>query len=277
MRRGLLVLLICTASFNLWAAQSADSTVTDVTIKTDWRSLYLGTSYGSDLLYSGYSLSGKKAYYSLDLLYSLNKEWSASASIYNLEGAKPSIAFYDVAVGYRRYYNSWLDAGASLSAYFTNPSIQDAYFGNFAYLTLTGGLDWRILYSRLVYSALLDDSGSHYLQLKNSHYFSTNDFWEGTAYMDFNPTLNFVYGDRYKLVTTTGGDQTNPGGDSESIQSFDSIFGLMDLEISVPIAFNHTHFSIEAEPLYYIPIHKDPDFPAENGLFFFVNLYFRIF
>jgi hypothetical protein len=274
MRRVLLFVLIYAASIHLWAVQSADSTANDAPNQTDWRSLYIGAGYGSDLLYSGYSLSGNKPYYSMDLLYSFNKEWTASAAIYNLDGAGPAIAFYDVAVGYRRYFNSWLDAGASLSAYFTNPSIQDTYFGNFGYLTLTGGFDWRILYSRLVYSALLDDSGSHYLQFKNSHYFSTRDFWKDKAYMDFNPTLNFVFGDRYKWITPSN---EQPSQEADPEQILESSFGLMDMELSVPIAFNTTYFSIEAEPLYYIPIHKDPDFPADNGLFFFVNMYFRIF
>lgn len=268
MRSSLMIVWMCAASFNLWALQPADSTAVEVEKVTDWRSMYVGAGYGSDLLYSGYSLSGHKPYYSMDLLYRFNKEWTASAAIYNLEGASPAIAFYDAALGYRRYFNSWLDAGASLSAYFTNPSIQHTYFGNFAYLTVTGGLDWRLLYSRVVYSALLDDSGSHYLQVKNSHYFSTNDFWKEKAFMDFNPTLNFVFGDRYKLITTTSGD-------SEAM--LDSSFGLMDMEISIPIALTTANFSIEAEPLYYIPIHKDPDFPSDSGMFFFVNVYYRIF
>lgn len=275
MRKGLLFFLVCAATLNTWAVESTDSTGMNASPKAGRQSLYIGAGYGSDLLYSGYSLSGQKPYYSMDLLYRFNKEWTASAAIYHLDAAGPAIAFYDLAVGYRRYFNSWLDAGASLSAYFTNPSIQDVYFGNFAYLTVTGGFDWRILYSRLVYSALLDDSGSHYLQVKNSHYFSSSDFWKDKAYMDFNPTLNFVFGDRYKLITT--GVQPHPGDSPADILNFESSFGLMDMEISIPIAFNTANFSIEAEPLYYIPIHKDPDFPAENGFFFFVNMYFRIF
>lgn len=270
MKRLLLFLLVGASFFNLWAGQAADSTATDAGIQSSSSTVYIGAGYGSDLLYSGYSLSGKKPYYSMDVLYSFKKHWSASAAIYNLDGAEPTIAFYDMALSYRRYFNSWLDAGASLSAYFTSASIQDTYFGNFAYLTMTGGFDWRILYTRFVYSALLDDSGSHYLQVKNSHYFSTNDFWEDKAYMDFNPTINFVLGDRFKLMRI----EPQPGSDPE--MSYDSSFGLMDMEISVPIAFNYNAISLEVEPLYYIPIHKDPDFPAENGLFFFINMYFRV-
>lgn len=236
MRRLLFCLLVNVLTIGLMAETSADSTKTDGVEKARQASLYLGAGYGSDLLYSGYSLSGQKPYYSMDVLYSFNRQWSASAAIYHLDGAEPGIAFYDVALGYRRYFNSWWDAGASLSAYFTNPSIQDIYFGHFAYLTLTGGFDWRILYSKLVYSALLDDSGSHYLQMKNSHYFSTNDFWNDKAYMDFNPTFNLVFGDRYKLITTTAGDQVGPGGGAEEVVGYESLFGLMDLEFSIPIA-----------------------------------------
>jgi hypothetical protein len=277
MRRLLFLIFIYTMSLNIMAGSPADSTTTEVVDQSGGGSLYVGTGYGSDLLYTGYSFSGQKPYYSMDMLYSINRQWSVSAAIYNMDGADPAIAFYDMAVGYRRYFNSWLDAGASVSAYFTSSAIKDLYFGNFAYLTLTGGLDWRILYTRFVYSAVLDDSGTDYLQVKNSHYFSTNDFWKDRAYMDFNPTFNFVLGDRYSLTTITDTGLPLSGGGTEEIIGYENSFGLIDLEISFPIAFNYDDFSIEAEPLYYIPIHKDPDYPSTKGLFFFLNLYLRIF
>ncbi|MCA1745837.1 MAG: hypothetical protein LC643_09100, partial [Bacteroidales bacterium] len=87
MKRFLFFLLVGASCFNLWAGQAADSTSTDAGIQSN-STMYIGAGYGSDLLYSGYSLSGQKPYYSMDVLYSFNRQWSASAAIYHLDGAE---------------------------------------------------------------------------------------------------------------------------------------------------------------------------------------------
>ena len=48
--------------------------------------LYSGFGYGSNMLFSAISLSSNQPYLSTDLLYSFNKRWTASATIYNLPG-----------------------------------------------------------------------------------------------------------------------------------------------------------------------------------------------
>ncbi|TCO07053.1 hypothetical protein EV194_11052 [Natronoflexus pectinivorans] len=240
--------------------------------------LYAGVGYGSDMLYSGYSLSGSQPFYSMDIMYSYNRKWSLAFMAYNLDGQSPAVTFYDMAIGYRHVFNSWFDVRASLANYFTAKSAQEEYFGNFSYLSVSTGFDWRILYTRTIYSTILNRSGGSYFQIKNSHYFSTPDFFDGKAFVDFNPAFNFVFGDRYKLYTSTTRTVIPGVGNLEqTIEEIDTSFGLMDLELSVPISFNYGNVTFEAEPLYYYPFHKDPDFPSQKGFFFFVNLYFRIF
>ncbi|SKC20464.1 hypothetical protein SAMN03080601_02349 [Alkalitalea saponilacus] len=248
-----------------------------VSITTSKHALYAGAGYGSDMLYSGYSLSGNQPFYSMDLLYSYNRKWSLAFVTYNLDGKSPVVTFYDVALGYRHIFNSWFDVRGSLASYFTAKSAQEEYFGNFSYLSVSTGYDWRILYTRAIYSTTLNRSGGSYFQIKNSHYFSTPDFWDGNAFMDFNPAFNFVFGDRYKLYTTTTRTVIPGVGNVEqTMEEIDTSFGLMDFELSFPISFNYGNATLEAEPLFYYPVHKDPDFPSQKGLFFFVNLYFRI-
>jgi len=238
--------------------------------------LYSGFGYGSNMLFSAISLSSNQPYLSTDLLYSFNKRWTASATIYNLPGIEPAIAFYDFSIGYRHTFNSYLDAGVSFSSYSTAKKLQDEYFGNFNYLTISGGLDWRILYTQLIYSSMFKDQSSGYLQIKNSHFFSTPYLFKKKGYFTFDPSVNMVVGDKYSsqvVITQTGMGNNSPITETTI---YKSSFGLLDMEFSLPMGFNFGKTTFEMEPLYYLPIYEDPDFPAKKGLFLFINLYLKI-
>src|SRR5690554_7348158 len=71
-------------------AQAGDSTR-----QTARHALYGGLGFGSDMTYSGYSLSGAQPYYSADLLYSYNRSWTAAFMAYHLADTRPTVAFYD--------------------------------------------------------------------------------------------------------------------------------------------------------------------------------------
>jgi hypothetical protein len=282
-KRLVFSILVFFSIFNLKAETLNDSITHTTAKKISSHSFYSGVGYGSNMLYSGYSLSKDQPYYSTDLLYSFKRKWTASFSIYNLNGEQPAIAFYDFSIGYRHIFNHLFDAGITLSNYFTSKSIQNQYFGNFSYLTVSGGLDWKIVYTKAVYSTILDSEGGHYLQLKNSHFFVTPDFIKDRAYISFNPTVNFVFGDLYKLgifTTDNQGTGFGPGflnpGEPETVEAYSSSFGLMDLELSLPVSLNYGKLSLDIEPLYYLPIHKDPDFPSQKGFIMYLNLFFRI-
>lgn len=107
----LLVLLLM--SLTRTQAQESDSTR-----QTARHALYGGLGFGSDMTYSGYSLSGAQPYYSADLLYSYNRSWTAAFMAYHLADTRPTVAFYDLSLAYRKTLNSWWDVSASLAAYF---------------------------------------------------------------------------------------------------------------------------------------------------------------
>lgn len=249
-------------------AQQSDSTK-----QTNRHSLYGGLGFGSDMTYSGYSLSGSRPYYSADLLYSYKRSWTAAFMVYHLSDTQAALVFYDFTLAYRKIFNSWWDAGASLAAYFSAKDLMDLYFGNFAYMSVSAGLDWRLLYTRAVYSTILDDSQTRYFQIKNSHYISTRDFWKDRAYVDFNPTANMLWGKRYEISKTYTEETEN--GPIE-YHEYSTSFGLLDAEFSLPISFNYGNMTLEVEPLYNLPMYKDPDFPAREGMLIFINLYYKI-
>src|SRR5690554_6040677 len=84
----LLVLLLM--SLTRTQAQESDSTR-----QTARHALYGGLDFGSDMTYSGYSLSGAQPYYSADLLYSYKRSWTAAFMAYHLADTRPTVAFYD--------------------------------------------------------------------------------------------------------------------------------------------------------------------------------------
>ncbi len=240
-------------------------------------SLFSGFGYGSNILLSGVSLSGNQAYLSSDLLYVYKNKWSVSAVFYNLPGITPTFAFYDLSLGFNHSFNSYFDTGLSLSQYFTANKLKDEFFGDFTYLTLSLGLDWRLLYTQAVFSTMLNRESTSYFQVTNSHYFSTPYFFIGKAYFSFEPAFNLLYGNRYykhyKYIRDGWADG-QPG--RELVTYYLTSFGLMDLEVSVPVSFNIGNFTFEFEPLYHISIHKDPDFPENDGFLFFLNAFLKI-
>ncbi len=260
-------------------AQINETTGDSLSIKTppSKHALYSGVGYGSNLLFSGLSLSENQPYLSMDLLYIYNKNWMASMVLYNLPGVDPALAFYDLMIGYTKTFNTYFDAGISLSRYSTAKRLQDEYFEGFSYLTISGGLDWRILYTQAVFSTMLSNDGTSYIQINNSHFFSTPDIFKSKAYFTFDPSINMVLGEKYQInetITQTGTGENNSTAETQT--TYSTSFGLLDMEFSLPISLNFGKTTIEMEPLYYLPIHNDPDFPAKKDLFLFLNLYFKL-
>lgn len=273
-----IIIAICLAGHLQIKAQENISTKPDsLPQKSESKhALYSGFGYGSDMLFSGISLSSNQPYLSTNLLYSFNKRWIASATIYHLPGVYPTIAFYDFSIGYQHTFNSYLDAGISFSSYSTAQKLQDEYFGNFNYLTISGGLDWRIIYTQLIYSSMFKEQSSGYLQIKNSHFFSTPYLFKGKGYFTFDPAVNMVMGDKFSSEVVVSQSGSGNNGTITETTIYKSSFGLLDMEFSLPVGFNFGKATFEMEPLYYLPIYEDPDFPAKKGLFLFINLYFKI-
>ncbi|MGQ1947684.1 hypothetical protein ACT3CD_11360 [Geofilum sp. OHC36d9] len=256
-------------------SQNTEATVDSLAQTAESKhAFYVSLGTGSNMLYMGSTLNEQSSYLSAQGIYSYNKELMVAASVYHLPGVNPSIAFYDMSVGYSKIINKTFDGSLYLSGYFTADELQATYFSNFWYLTLSGGIDWNILYSQLVYSKILDNEG-YYLQLINSHYFATNDFLKGNAFIDFNPAANLVMGNQYSVETASSNTGSGTGnGETEPVYS--SSFGLLDIEISIATGFNIKNFTFEVEPLYYIPLYDNPDYSSSPEMALFINAYWKI-
>lgn len=247
-------------------------------------SLYSGIGSGSNMIFLGSTISRDKPFYSAALTYGYKNSFYASASASHIIGVNPYIAFYSLSLNYSHVFNSWFDVSSSVSGYKAPVSLQETLFNDFAFINLTTDFDWKLIYTKLSFGELISNNHRGYIQVRNSRYFETPEFFSGKSKISFDPNINILFGDLVKIETTTG--LTRLGSSppfrhfkkipNSPILSYSYKFGLMDFEFSLPVTFSYDNFSIEAEPSYILPAFSNSDYPAPEGFTLFVNAFFRI-
>jgi hypothetical protein len=247
-------------------------------------SLYTGVGFGSNMIYLGSTISKDNPFYASGLTYGYRSSFFVTVSASHLNGVTPFVAFYSLSFNYSHVFNSWFDISADLSGYKASASLQETLFSDFVFSNFTAGFDWKLIYTKLSLGGLISEDSRGYLQIRNSRYFETPEFFNGKASISFDPNINILFGKLVKIETTTGITKygssppfrhfkKNPNSTTES---YSYKFGLMDFEFSLPVTFTYSKFSIEAEPGYILPAYSNPDYPAPKGWSFFLNAYFRI-
>jgi hypothetical protein len=248
-------------------------------------SLYSGLGFGSNMIYLGSSISHNLPFYSASLIYGYKNSLYSTVSASHLSSVDPFLAFYGLALSYSHVFNSWFDISTDLAGYLTPVSLNEILFSDFAFLNLTTGFDWRLLYTQLSLGGLVSQDNKGYIQVKNSRYLETPEFFNGKARISFDPGVDLLFGEYYKIETVTGHAKygvsppfrhlkKNPGNTTESIINK---FGLIDFEFSLPITLDCDKFSIEAETAYILPSYTNPDYPSPKGFSFYLSAYFIIF
>jgi hypothetical protein len=206
-------------------------------------------------------------------------------SAVHLPDNNPFLAFYSGSLNYNHVFNSWFDISAGVYRYQIVPSLADTLFSSFTYGDLTLGFDWRLLYSKISAGGLISDENRAYLQLKNSRYFQTPEFFKNKLNISFDPYVNLLFGTLIEVETITGKNLkiSPPYGrwkrfiQSTTYTSYTRKFGFMEIDFGLPVAFNADNMTIEAEVSYILPVYDDPDFPGPKGFVFMLSGYFRIF
>jgi hypothetical protein len=247
-------------------------------------SLYSSIGSGSNMIFLGSTISRDKPFYSAAVTYGYKNSFYASASASHIIGVNPYAAFYSLSLNYSHVFNSWFDISSSIAGYKAPSSLQETLFSDFAFINLTTGFDWKLIYTKLSFGELISDDRHGYIQVRNSRYFETPEFFSGKSKISFDPNINILFGDLLKIETTTG--LTKLGSSppfrhfkkipNSTIKSYSYKFGLMDFEFSLPVTFSYDKFSIEAEPSYILPSFSNSDYPAPEGFTFFINAFFRI-
>ncbi len=276
------------AGFSTSADSLASNPITPskpATLKASNHSFFMGSGYGSNLLYAGSSISDNQSYLSADFTYSFMSSFWSSLILYNLPGKQVTIPLYDIAAGYNHTFNKWFDASVSLSSYQTSSQIKDELYENFAYFRMSLGFDWMYVYTRPGIGKILEKDSGIYLYVRNSRYMSTPVFGKGKSYFSFDPSVNFLFGNYSQLQSITQPhlpERGRPGrpdqtiGTTETYEITDS-FTMIQTEFSLPVAFAFYNFSFEAEPVYLIPMLDDEAYAATKGFHFFFNIIYRVF
>ncbi len=246
-------------------------------------SIYAGAGFTSNMVYLGTSISQDKPVYSGSLAYGFKDKLYLSASTFHLSAFDPFLAFHTFTLSYNQTVNSWFDVSADVSRFQVTPSLTDTLFRNFFYGNLSLGFDWKIIYTKVSLGGVISDESSAYFQIGNSRYLQTNRFLDGKAYISFDPYINMLFGTLTRSKTSDGTTIgiSKPFGskrtDNSTPQNTSTFFGIMEIDMGIPVAFNMDRFILEAEPGYILPLYSDSEIFNPEGFVFMISCYVKIF
>lgn len=258
--------------------------------KESSHALYTGGGYGSNMIYLGSTISQDNPYGYGSVSYGFKNELFASVSAVHLSETDPFIAFYIGSLSYSHPFNEWFDISAGIYRYQVDPSLTDTLFNSFTYGDVTLGFDWKLIYTKISAGGLFSDVSRPFFQIRNSRYFQTPEFFRGKANFSFDPYVNLMAGtitevestsetSYYYSVSSPYRKWRNKGQGSSTTTTFSYTdrFGLLEIDLGIPVAFNTDFMTIEAEPSYVIPLYDDTYYPGAKGFIFQLSLFFRIF
>jgi hypothetical protein len=262
--------------------------------------LFAGAGYGSNMIYLGSTISQDQPYSYGNITYGFKNKLYLSASAVNLSRFSRPAAFYIGGLGFSHVFNSWFDLSSGVYRYQVDKTLTDTLFSSFTYADATLGVDWRLIYTKISYGRLLSKDTQGYLQIKNSRYFQTPDFFRKKVNISFDPYVNLLFGtlltsevingtseittvQQYITPWSTGGNGTgtssgvngsgygSPGGNGNGSQmnSGTSTTTFVTTTTSVPtttISFKKSFDLIEIE--FGLPVSLNTDFmtiEAEPG------------
>ena len=263
----------------------SDSQVTKDPPAGSRHSLFTGLGYGSNMIWLGSTISQNQPFGYGALTYGFNNELYVTLSAVHLSGTDPFLAFFTGSLNYNHVFNKWFDISAGLNRYQVATTLPDTLFGSFTYADFTMGFDWKLIYTKISLGGLMSYDSQLYLQLRNSRYFQTPDFFKGKVNISFDPYVNLLMGTFTQAETTTGPPvvifppfrnwRTTDGQNSTT--TYTRRFGMLDIDMGLPIALNTDFMTIEAEAGYVFPVYKDSGYSRPEGFVFLLSVYFRIF
>ena len=247
-------------------------------------SFYGSANYGSNMIYLGSTISDNHPYCSSSLIYGFDNKLYVSATASHINKLSPFVALYNFSGSYNQAINSWFDYSANISFYSTPKSLKETLFNDFALINITTGFDWKLIYTKLSLSEVVSKSNSTYLQVRNSHYFQTGQFFKQKTFLSFDPNISLLFGRLVKIDSTAGISKVGNAppfrhlkkNQNNTSASYSYFFGMMDTEFSMPVTLNFNNLSIEAEALYILPTYSNPEYPAPEGFSMNITFYIKI-
>jgi hypothetical protein len=252
-------------------------------------SLYASTGYGNNMVL-GSTFSQDRPFYFGSLVYGYKNELFASLSTFHLAEFELFLAFQALALNYCHVFNSWFDISVGASRYQVANQLADTLFSSFFYGDLTIGIDWRLIYSKISVSGLFSETSAAYYQMRNSRYFQTPEFFRNKMFISFDPYASLLFGSMTKTTTSEGTTiglfspfhsngygRNSSGGGYSGMSKTSAIFGLMEVDLGLPVGLNIGKCTIEAEPGYVFPMYTITDTPSPKGFVFQLSFSYKFF
>jgi len=248
-------------------------------------SLFTGVGYGSNMIYLGSTISRNQPYGYASLTYGFKNQLYISLVAVHLANNSPFLPLYTGSLTYNHTFNSWFDISSGIYCYHIASSLSDTLLSSFLYCDLTLGFDWKLLYTRISAGTMLSSNNKTYFQIRNSRYFQTPEFSRGKYNFSFDPYFNVMFGPLTKAESSGSTVITiNPpfrkngkGHSSSSGTKYSTTYGVMEIDFGIPVSFNASKFTIEAEPGYNFPFYNISNYPGIKGFVFSLTGTFRIF
>jgi hypothetical protein len=248
-------------------------------------SLFTGVGYGSNMMYLGSTISKSQPYGYASLIYGFRDQLYISVTTVHIANNNLLFPLNIGSFTYNHTFNSWFDISAGIYGYHIASSISDTLLSSFLYSDLTLGFDWKLLYTRISAGTMISSSNKTYFQVKNSRFFQTPEFSHGKYNFSFDPYFNMIFGPLTKaessgstVITITPPFRNKGKGNSSSAGTkYSTTYGAMEIDFGIPVSFNASRLTIEAEPGYNYLFYSISNYPAMKGFVFSLSGTFRIF
>jgi uncharacterized membrane protein YgcG len=162
--------------------------------EVDRHALFTGAGYGSNMIYLGSTISQDQPYSYGNITYCFRNKLYASVSAVNLSRFNRPAAFYIGGLSFSHVFNSWFDISAGFYRYQVDKTLTDTLFNSFTFGDVTLGIDWKLIYTKISYGSIISKKPQGYIQINNSRYFQTPDFFNKKANISIDPYINLLFG-----------------------------------------------------------------------------------
>lgn len=254
------------------------------------RSISVGTSYGSDVLFFGRTGPIKYPFVSTDAIYNFKSGVFMYGSAVTVLGYNNLIDEYDLGAGYLYHYSKKFSGAISYSRFLFNKDaaavIKSASSND---INFKNSFDWNIAKTSVVFDYLFGYQNDYFITLNTSKYIETSwSIFDDQDYLSFNPSVNLILGtqnfvQKYSSAHPEKFELFNfgvPGPDDGSllIPPYDNgRFRALNYSIKLPIAYNRPHYTFEASWKYAIPVNVEGALKNRHEVFFNLTFYYIFF
>lgn len=241
-----------------------------------------GFSFSNYPQYHQSNFASANSGFAAHLIYSYNTNLWIEAKIYHLPGADPFIALREFAAGYSHFFNDVFDASLTISRLNNLQYPPDPAFNHYTMVNAQLGVDFGYVYTSVIPSWIWQDIGSFFLLINNSRFFVSPQLGRSRSFFTANPGFYFLLGREtwFRELPLLFQQRLRDRGLEHLIPVLSIVekpFKFQTLTFALPLAWESSPVSIEAEPSFVINLNADAIVRQPEGFFIRVGIFMKIF